>query len=457
MTTGNDQYTNSAEAPASDQVQPADELVAVQAETRAALKAVRARAKAIDKQASQVEESLAVATAAKTALDASREAANGSAAEVAALVEQGQAALASLEETKASARSATEEVDAARNEIRSSLEAIRAARTETTEIASALQGHKAEAEESALAVAAKSQNIEDGRIHADAVRCELDAHLEKVKAAAGAAASEYDSVRTAAEHVTSLQATVQGTKATIDTISEAVSGVRAQCESHMQATRRLADAAESMEAGIATNTAELIRMQSAAAEHLKTIEAMLLGATNAGLAHAFDARSKTFRRPGFAWQLTFIASLAALLVLAILMAHSYKGGEIPHYEELARMLLHRLPFVVPLVWLAIHAARQASFAKRMEEGYAFKATVSTSFEGYRRQLAEISGDVPNGSPLAQLCSTTLNIIASPPGQVYDKNRMDPTPASAVAELMAPFAPALSGPSARRAPKAAAAE
>ncbi|MBX9738021.1 MAG: hypothetical protein K2X32_13955, partial [Phycisphaerales bacterium] len=89
-------------------------------------------------------------------------------------------------------------------------------------------------------------------------------------------------------------------------------------------------------------------------------------------------------------------------------------------------------------WLAIHAARQASLAKRMEEAYAFKAAISTSFEGYRRQMAEVSKDLTPGSPLARLSTDTLANIMMPPDGIYDKHRMDPTPGTAAAEIITPI-------------------
>lgn len=118
MITGNDEETAGDGAPASNGAEPAETLGVVQTEAKAALKAIRARAKAVDKQAEQVEENLAGATAAKAALDASREAAGVSATELTALVEQWQAALAGLEETRISAGSSREEVDAATTKLR---------------------------------------------------------------------------------------------------------------------------------------------------------------------------------------------------------------------------------------------------------------------------------------------------------------------------------------------------
>jgi hypothetical protein len=74
----------------------------------------------------------------------------------------------------------------------------------------------------------------------------------------------------------------------------------------------------------------------------------------------------------------------------------------------------------------------------MEEEYAFKAAISTSFEGYRRQMAEVASGLDPDSPLARLCTDTLRTIATPPALVYDKQRLDPSPGSIAAELMEPL-------------------
>jgi hypothetical protein len=75
----------------------------------------------------------------------------------------------------------------------------------------------------------------------------------------------------------------------------------------------------------------------------------------------------------------------------------------------------------------------------MEEDYAFKATISSSFEGYRSQMAEIAKDLVPDSPLGQLCTDTLRTIGTLPGRIYEKHRMDPTPGTAAIETVGPLA------------------
>jgi hypothetical protein len=252
--------------------------------------------------------------------------------------------------------------------------------------------------------------------------------------------------------VSALLATAQTVKASIDALGEGAATARSQCEGHMVATKALAETAEVAQDRVASYETKLAEFAQSAADRLKTIDALLLGATNAGLASAFDARSKTFRAPEKLWQGVFVGSLATLLALAVAETIA-RSGRIPEYSELGRVLLLRLPLLIPLVWLAIHAARQAALAKLMEEEYAFKATISTSFEGYRREFAAITTGLPENAPLTRLCNDTLRTIGSPPGHVYEKHRMDPTPATVAAEIVTPVVDAVSKVIAERLPKA----
>lgn len=81
----------------------------------------------------------------------------------------------------------------------------------------------------------------------------------------------------------------------------------------------------------------------------------------------------------------------------------------------------RLPVAGALVWLALHACREAALAKRLEEDYGYKSAIASSFEGFRRQMAAIEAQPE--SPLGKLCSDTLLTLAMPPGRIYDKHEL----------------------------------
>ena len=161
---------------------------------------------------------------------------------------------------------------------------------------------------------------------------------------------------------------------------------------------------------------------------------MLRGATSAGLAHAFDERRQKFQKPQNRWQIVFVSSLAAIVVLAFSgLIQVHYMDKVPTYDELVRLWLVRLPIAAALVWLALHSSREAALAKRLEEDYGYKSAIASCFEGFRKQMAEISKDVAPSSPLAKLCGDTLTTIATPPGRIYDKHKLTVSPSGEIAE------------------------
>ncbi len=93
------------------------------------------------------------------------------------------------------------------------------------------------------------------------------------------------------------------------------------------------------------------------------------------------------------------------------------------------MLLARLPVAGPLLWLALHASREAALAKRLEEDYGYKAAIASSCEGFQKQMSQF-GMAP-GSALTKLLDDTLTTIAAPPGRIYEKHQLVVSPINEV--------------------------
>jgi hypothetical protein len=151
------------------------------------------------------------------------------------------------------------------------------------------------------------------------------------------------------------------------------------------------------------------------------------------LAHSFSQRQENFKRPSLVWQGIFIASLVALCVLALtgLSIASSSGG----WRELALHWFSRLPIVASLIWLALHASREAAFSRRLEEEYAFKVATASAFVGFEKQMAAVGDSAAPGTPLHRLCEDTLRTLAEPPGRIYDQHDLTVTPASTVADTV----------------------
>jgi hypothetical protein len=184
-------------------------------------------------------------------------------------------------------------------------------------------------------------------------------------------------------------------------------------------------------------------LEKECANQLKAITELLPGATTAGLAHSFDARRQTFLRPHNVWQWLFVGSLVAIVLVALTgFLQEYKMTSAPTYDELFRLWLCRLPIVAALVWLALHASREAALAKRLEEDYGYKAAIAEAFLGFHKQMTEIGESATTNKPLAQLCEDTLTTIATPPGRIYDKHALTVKPTDELKEAAKAAAPVI---------------
>jgi hypothetical protein len=98
--------------------------------------------------------------------------------------------------------------------------------------------------------------------------------------------------------------------------------------------------------------------------------------------------------------------------------------------------LARLPIAGALVWLALYASHESSLAKRLEEDYGYKAAIAASFEGFNKQMSDIASSSGPDTALGKLCLDTLTTIGTPPGHIYEKHALTPTPASEAREIVA---------------------
>lgn len=360
---------------------------------------------------------------------------------VAALIPQLEAARAAgseLTALNASIQAANAASAETAKQASSSVESAKQLASTASEIIGRLEAIRDNAIQIQTTIAERNAWIESGREHVAKFLQDVEKSLDESRRSAASAESFLQSAKTTSESTSDLRNAVQATKERIDIDASAVFAARTASENHAAITKRISEIAASTEDRVAKYEAALGQMQEINRQQSARIDEILAGATDGSLGGAYRKRGELFKLPEKRWQRVFIASLIGLLAVAGWQAYALGNlAKPPEWEELARMMLLKLPFLVPLIWLAIHAARQASFAKRMEEEYAFKATTSFSFEGYRRQMAEVGKQLDANSPLAHLCNNTLKTISAHPGKVYDKQRMDPTPGTAAAEFVGP--------------------
>lgn len=319
------------------------------------------------------------------------------------------------------------------------LESLRILASTATESVSRIEALKTQVEQSAQVASQRSEHIEDGRRYVDSKRAEIDVLLNTAQQSASSAEAQHLGSRTTSENLTMLYVASQKVKADTERDSKAVASLLVDCNQHATTTRALADKAETTAQRIADYETRLTQLEVTANNRLKTIESLLPGATSAGLASAFNQRRAHFKWPQRVWQAVFVVSLLALLVIAGLefSLFSKVDGALT-WDRLGLSLLHRLPFALPLIWLAIHSGHKAALAQRVEEDYAFKETVSRSFEGFRREMSELEGKTAPNSTLTRLCAGVLGVITNPPGRIYEKHPLNNTPLRALADSATPL-------------------
>ncbi len=79
----------------------------------------------------------------------------------------------------------------------------------------------------------------------------------------------------------------------------------------------------------------------------------------------------------------------------------------------------RLPILIPVVWVAIYAGRNYMLSVRLEEDYAYKEAISIAFQGFAREMQNITQLDEKVSPVKTLCDNVLRAIAERPGRIYD--------------------------------------
>ena len=163
---------------------------------------------------------------------------------------------------------------------------------------------------------------------------------------------------------------------------------------------------------------EMIKRAAEAKEILERCESAYSSATSLGLAAAFSERSKALDNSMWGWVGGLVASLLIgggfgswqLRNLADALANPQAQG----LSISVNLVLSVLSVGGP-VWFAWLATKQIGQRFRLSEDYAFKASISRAYEGYRREAARIDPDLEIQllqSALSRLDEQPLRLVES---------------------------------------------
>ena len=174
------------------------------------------------------------------------------------------------------------------------------------------------------------------------------------------------------------------------------------------------------------------------------IESLLPGATSAGLAKAYEVQRRNFSSPIKTNTILFYVYVGLIPVVALLTSiESFTllppSMEITHPEnflEIMKTMLIKLPFIAPLVWLALFASTRRSQYERLQQEYAHKEALAKSYHGYKKQLEALqSSDV---EPLQkELIAKAIEAIAYNASKTLDGKYREKMPLEHVVDVLNP--------------------
>lgn len=397
----------SEEAPPTDQSAPWAEALA---EARLAAGHAKSASEQAAHEAAEAKTARAVAqeqVSAVTSMKGEAEAAAGWFVHAKQIAEETLAstasALAVLQDGAREATNACKEVQEDRDLVRNLATGAKSRKAALDRLAETAEGYAKAVEDSNATAITHRNAAAETAMRAAALLAEINAHYEAVSAHA--------------RQVTETSAQVDAKAAEAKALVEEMAAARTT------ASRVLAV--------IEQHESDLARLKADVSALHTRIEGLLPNATSAGLASAFRAQKARFDRPQKGWLWAFIAAIAAL------MASSLYGLPVTDtsWDAIARHLVNRLPLIAPLVWLAIYAGRHYGLALRLQEEYAYKEAVSTAFEGYKREMSNVSVGTEGGpNPLVTLCENVLRTLSQRPGRIYEGRHDDITVLSPVTDV-----------------------
>lgn len=224
---------------------------------------------------------------------------------------------------------------------------------------------------------------------------------------------------------------IQQTEKEAKESASAVETLKEKVDNWSKGIKELAEKSEKISKNINDQENELSRLIQLTEKTHKQVESLLPGAASAGLASAFKQRKDEIVKSKKYWVGGFVLSLLGLLGMVVWMIKIFSelGGNI----EWWMFFLQRAPLLFPLIWLGWFLGRNYGHMVRLEEDYAFKESISRSFEGYKNQMKEVDPT----SALPQLCSNTISILSETPLRVFDRKTSDETPANSFLERFMP--------------------
>lgn len=168
----------------------------------------------------------------------------------------------------------------------------------------------------------------------------------------------------------------------------------------------------------------------------KEIENLLREATNASLASSYEETRKSYNMGIRIWHITFFTCIIIMFLLSVLSIFDVSittqqidwklNIDVDNYLSILNSFLIRLPFYIPLAWLAIFATNRRNENKRLQEEYRHKETLAKAYSGYKEQIEKL--DNTKAKELAEkLMDKLVEMTNENPNRSLDKVKKEKIP------------------------------
>lgn len=103
------------------------------------------------------------------------------------------------------------------------------------------------------------------------------------------------------------------------------------------------------------------------------------------------------------------------------------------WTDMLRTLLTRIPIIVPILWVAIFSATRRSQYERLQQEYAHKEALASSYDSFKKQLKDLGGDTDDLQKA--LIGRAIDAIAYNASTTLDGKHTEKLPALQILEKL----------------------
>ena len=124
---------------------------------------------------------------------------------------------------------------------------------------------------------------------------------------------------------------------------------------------------------------------------------------------------------------SFLLSIFVVTLAGFTIYFSYKAGfdKFTSIDDMVRSFAFKLPFYVPVVWLAFYASKRRSEYHRLQQEYAHKQAIASSYDSYKKQILDLGDEYEDLQK--ELIVKAIDAIAYNASQTLDKKHGDKMP------------------------------